>query len=82
MLVPVLASDPAALTDSSGWSADSDDQSVAGGVDDLGGDPVDAVVEFHHPFGLFQESGDQPEVARGGAGDRSDSLGGGGVGDV
>ncbi|TMR93764.1 hypothetical protein [Nonomuraea basaltis] len=36
MLVPVLASDPADLTDSSGWSADSDDKSVAGGVDDLG----------------------------------------------
>ncbi|MEV0231707.1 hypothetical protein [Nonomuraea sp. NPDC050786] len=64
------------------WSADADDQSVAGGVDDLGGDPVDAVVQFHHPLGLFQKPSDQPEVARGGAVDRGDGLGSGGVGDV
>lgn len=82
MLVPVLANGPADPTDSSVWSADSDDKSVAGGVDDLGGDPVDAFVEFHHSFGLFQEPGDQPEVACGGAVDRGDGLGSDGVGDV
>ncbi|WP_214408609.1 hypothetical protein [Sphaerisporangium fuscum] len=69
------------VTDSSGRSADADDQSIAGDVDDLGGDPVDA-VEFHHPFGLFQKSGDQPEVACGGAVDRGDGLSGSGVRDV
>ncbi|GAA2417810.1 hypothetical protein GCM10010404_90420 [Nonomuraea africana] len=45
------------VTDSDRWSADSDDKSIAGGVDDLGGDPIDAVVEFHHPFGAGEGRG-------------------------
>ncbi|MGW2151341.1 hypothetical protein ACWCOT_44050 [Nonomuraea bangladeshensis] len=57
-------------------------QGVAGDADDLGGDPVNAVVELHHPRGLFQKPGDQAEVACGGAVDRGDGLSGGGVRDV
>ncbi|GGL14765.1 hypothetical protein [Planomonospora parontospora] len=45
MLASAPAGDPADLMDIGGRSADADDKSVTGGADDLGGDPVNAVVK-------------------------------------
>ncbi len=55
-----------------------DDECLAHGADDLGGDCAE-VVDLEDPFGLSEEAMDESEVAVGDPGDGADRLG---VGEV